>query len=78
MLIDFKLMTVVSLPDQGKMANAFCDGVGKSGKIWYAQLLLLFSYKRRFGFEVELAFMRWFTPLERPAHARNFRLQPFK
>lgn len=54
-----------------------CRG-GSSGEVWYAQLLLLFSHKRRFGFEVELAFVRWFTPAERPAHARNFRLQPFK
>ena len=28
--------------------------------------------------EPELAFVRWFTPTERPAHARHIRLRPSK
>ncbi len=48
------------------------------GEVWFAQLLLVFTYRTRWGNEPELAFVRWFTPIERPVHARNFRLQPFK
>lgn len=48
------------------------------GEVWYAELLLLFSYKTRGPVEPEVAFVRWFQEAERPAHALNIRLKPFK
>ena len=48
------------------------------GEVWSAQLLLLFAYRTKWRHEPELAFVRWFTPTERPAHARHIRLRPFK
>ncbi|DBB02887.1 TPA: hypothetical protein ACH3X1_013492 [Trebouxia sp. C0004] len=48
------------------------------GEVWYAELLLLFSFKTRGHVEPEVALVRWFEPVPRTAHARNIRLQPFQ
>ncbi|KAL0027863.1 hypothetical protein WJX77_011523 [Trebouxia sp. C0004] len=47
-------------------------------EVWYAELLLLFSFKTRGPIEPEVALVRWFAPVPRPAHARSIRLQPFQ
>lgn len=49
-----------------------------TGKIWYAQLLLLFSYETADGGDVDAAHIRWLKPTVRPSHASGFKLQPLK
>ena len=46
-------------------------------EVWFGQLLLLFSYKTVWA-EHECAFVRWLTPVQRPAHAVNLRLKAMK
>jgi len=48
------------------------------GEVWYAELLLLFSSKTIGPVEPEVALVRWFEPVPRPAHAKKNRLQPFQ
>ena len=47
-------------------------------EVWYAELLLLFSFKTRGPAEPEVAWERWSTPAAKPAHAKNIRLQSFQ
>jgi len=48
---------------------------GESARqIWFAQLLLLFSYKTRQGCAPFLAFVFGFTPARKPAHAKGIKL----
>jgi len=48
------------------------------GEVWYAELLLLFSFKTRSPIEPEVAFVRCFHPARRPAHAKHIILQAFQ
>ena len=41
------------------------------GEAWYAELLLLVLFKTRSPIEPEVAFVRWFHPAQRPAHAKH-------
>ncbi|DBA80491.1 TPA: hypothetical protein ACH3X1_007763 [Trebouxia sp. C0004] len=47
-------------------------------EVWYAELLLIFSFQTKGPIEPEVALVRWFEPVPRPAHARSIRLQPFQ
>ena len=41
------------------------------GEAWYAELLLLVLFQTRSPIEPEVAFVRWFHPAQRPAHAKH-------
>ena len=60
-----------------KSLAVLCRG-DTAEEVWFAQLLLLFSYKTRQGHEPELAFVRWFTPARKPAHAKGIQLTALK
>lgn len=49
-----------------------------ANEVWFAQLLLLFSYKTRQGHEPEVAFVCWLTPARKPAHAKGIQLTALK
>jgi len=55
----------------------FDSAFDSPGEVWYAELLLLFSFKTRGPVEPEVALVQWFEPVPRPAHAGSIRL-PFQ
>ena len=64
------------------LLNSGCDCRGDSNKVWFAKLLVLFTYVASSGIEIEAAFVRWLV-VYRPAvkdrqHAKHLTLVKLK